>query len=368
MLSLALACLSLAAPAAPVAPASAASDAFAIQARTLHLGDGRTLENGVLLVEGGKIRGVSTGADLPRSLRVIRHEGAITPGFVAAHDVASLGEEGSDRTRPLMPEMRVADAFDPESKELAFSARRGVTTVLLAPGVDNLVGGRTAVVKTHGGRVLSRESHLAISLSAAALRPDTPPTSPMGAVIELESRLESNAPGFADVRAGRLPVMIFASARHEVLRSLEFATRLKLRGAITGASLAGEVLEPLKASGLSVVFQPFAPGDGVREIRSVIATAAAGVPFAFGLDATSAGPESLRVSAAMCLREGASRKALEQALFSNAAAVCGVSDRVGLLANGYDADFLLWSGDPLDLTSRLTAVFVDGERLAEKQP
>ena len=35
-----------------------------------------------------------------------------------------------------------------------------------------------------------------------------------------------------------------------------------------------------------------------------------------------------------------------------------------LIANGYDADFLLWSGDPLDLTSRLTAVFVDGERLA----
>ena len=360
MISLALTLLCLVAP--------GQSDTLAIQARKVHMGDGRTLDRGVLIVEQGRIRAVSGGTELPSSVRVVQHDGVITPGFVAAHDQSSLGAEASDRTRPMLPELRVADAFDPKAKDLALAARWGVTTVLLAPGVDNLVGGQTAAVKTHGGRVLAREAHLAISLSSAALRTDTPPTSPMGAVALLESQFAANAPVFAEVRAGRLPVMIYAPARHELLRSVEFATRNKLRGAVAGASLAGEVLEPLKLSGLAVVFQPFSGGDEVREIRSVVATAAAGIPFAFALDSAPAGPAALRLSAAMCLREGADRKALERALFSGAADICGVGDHVGLLAGGYDADFLLWSGDPLDLTSRLEAVYIDGVRVETKKP
>jgi imidazolonepropionase-like amidohydrolase len=361
MLALAIALLASAA-------APAQSGTLAIQARTLHLGDGRTLERGVLLVEEGRSRAVSAGSALPKSVRLVQHDGAITPGFVAAHDQSSLGAEASDGTRPMLPHARLVDAFDPEAKELKLAVRAGVTTVLLAPGVDSLVGGQTAAVKTAGGRVVARQVHLALSLSASSLRPDTPPTSPMGAVAVLEAEFAANSPVFADVRAGRLPVMIHAVARHEVLRSIEFATRNKLRGCIEGASLAGELAEQLKASGLAVVFEPFSGGDSVREIRSVVTIAAAGVPFAFGAGSPSTGPDALRLSAAMCLREGADRKAIERALFSGAANICGVGDRVGTLEGGYDADFLLWSGDPLDLTSRLEAVYVDGVRVDTSKP
>ena len=109
-------------------------------------------------------------------------------------------------------------------------------------------------------------------------------------------------------------------------------------------------------------------GDSRREIRSALSLATAEVPFAFGLDVPAAGPDALRLSAAMCLREGMQRKALEQALFVNAARICGVGERVGLLERGYDADFLLWSGDPLDMTSRLEAVYIDGVRVDTSKP
>lgn len=346
----------------------AQSGTLAIQARTLHLGDGRTIDHGILLIDEGKFRAVASNAELPKGVRLIQHDGSITPGFVVAHDQTSLGSEASDGTRPMLPGAMVVDAFDPEAKELKLAVRAGVTTLLLSPAADSLVGGQTAVVKSAGGKVLQRKSHLAISLASSALRLDTPPTSPMGAVSALEAEFTANSPVFADVKAGRTPVMIHAVARHEILRAIEFATRNKLRGSIEGAPLAGELADVLKQSGLSVVLEPFTGGDDRREIRSVLALAKAAVPFAFGLDAPSTGPEALRLSAAMCLREGLDRKALERALFSDAATICGVGDHVGRLERGFDADFLLWSGDPLDLTSRLEAVYIDGVRVDTSKP
>ena len=344
------------------------SSTLAIQARSLHLGDGRTLEKGILLVEDGKIRAVGAGADLPSGVRLIQHDGAITPGFVIAHDQFILGEEGLDATRSMLADALVADAFDPEAKEMRMAARAGVTTLLLAPSTSNLVGGQTAAVKSAGGRVLQRRAHLALSLSSDALRTDTPPTSPMGAISVLEAEFASNAGPYAEAKAGRLLVMIHAVERHEVLRSLEFATRNGLKGSIEGSPLAGELADAIKQSGLSVVLQPFSGGDSPRELRAARALANAGVPFAFGLDSPSTGPDVLRLSAAICLREGMDRKAIEKALFSDAAAISGVGERVGRLERGFDADFLLWSGDPLDLTSQLQAVYIDGVRVDAKKP
>lgn len=353
--------LVLAALVAASAPQGAGT--LAIQAKTLHLGDGRVLEKGILLVQGGKFLAVGAGADLPPGVRLIQHDGAITPGFVAAHDRFTLGNEAADGTRAMLPDALVADAFDSQAKQLKLAARAGVTTVLLAPSPSNLVGGQTAAVKSFGGRVLARRAHLAVCLSSEALRLDTPPTSPMGAISALEGGFAGNVGVFGEVKSGRMPVMIHAIERHEVLRSLEFAKRNGLKGSLEGAPLAGELAAEIKQSGFSVVLQPFSGGDSRRELRAALALSSAGVPFAFGLDAPNAGPQALRLSAAMCLREGMDRKALEKALFSDAAAICGVGDHVGRLERGQDADFLLWSGDPLDLSSQLQAVYVDGVRV-----
>ncbi len=344
-------------------PVPVQSGSYAIQARVLYLGDGRTLERGILIVDEGKISSVSAGTNLPNGMRLVQHDGAISPGLISAREESNLGAEAQDGTRAMLPLAQVVDAFDPTSKELRAAARAGVTTVLLAPSASSLVGGQTAAVKSAGGRILKRSSHLAIALSSASLRMDTPPTSPMGAIAVLEAQLSANGPVFADVKSGRLPLLIHAVQPHEILRSIEFATRNKLKGSLWAAPLAGELAESIRTAGLSVVLQAFSGGENLREIRSVAALAKAGVPFAFGIDVANGGPDALRLGAAMCLRENVDRKALDKALFSNAATICGVGEHVGLLERGYDADFLLWSGDPLDLTSRLEAVYIDGVRV-----
>ena len=85
------------------------------------------------------------------------------------------------------------------------------------------------------------------------------------------------------------------------------------------------------------------------------------MPFGFALDAPRNGAASLRLTVGAALRAGLDRDAALRALTSDAATLAGIDAHVGLLAAGRDADLVLWSGDPVDPTSRVLAVWIDGK-------
>jgi imidazolonepropionase-like amidohydrolase len=356
--------LALAAAAPLFAPAQG-SGMLAVRAAKLHVGDGRVIDNGVLLVEGGVIRAVGAGVPVPGDAELVEHDGHVTAGMIATHTYSGIEGEASDPTRAVLPEARVVYAFDPERKAYDEALRAGITSVVLTPRPDNVVGGLSAVVKTAGGRVLAPRAHLCLSLGSEAQQPNREPTSAMGVLAELEQRFADGKGGegpFAEAAAKRLPVLIYASARHEIQRAAELAQRFGLTGALVSAPLAGELAPVVAASGLGVIVGPIDEGADGRVLRSAAALAAAGVPLAFGLDAPAYAPESLRLFAAQCVREGLSPIMAWKALSSDGARIAGVGDRIGSLAKGLDADFVLWSGNPLDLGSQVIAVYVDGQR------
>jgi predicted amidohydrolase YtcJ len=308
---------------------------------------------------------VGAGVPVPGDAELVEHDGHLTAGMIAAHTYSGIEGEATDTTRAVLPEARLVHAFDPERKAYAEALRAGITSVVLTPRPDNLVGGLSAVVKTAGGRVLAPRAHLCLSLGAEAQQLNRQPTSAMGAVSELE-QLFGDGKGdgpFADAAAKRLPVLIYAGARHEVLRATELARQRGLVGALVSAPLAGELAEVVAATGLGVIVGPLDEGVDGRVLRSAVALAAAGVPLAFGLDAPTYAPESLRLFAAQCVREGLSPIAAWKALTSDGARIAGVGDKVGSLVKGLEADFVLWSGNPLDLGSTVVAVYVDGRRV-----
>lgn len=358
---LAGALLVLAAPcSAAAAPAQAPT--FAVRASRMDLGDGRRVEDAVLLVEDGRIRAAGRGVEIPAGTPVVEHQGFLTAGMVACGTASGLANETTDSNRSILSAAKVADAFDPWHPELREALEAGITTLLLTPGNDVLCGGASAAVKTDGGRVLSDRAHLCFSLHDAALRLDRFPTSAQSALAELDRCLSSQADPYNLVTTGRLPVFFCVDDRADVLAALDLAARHRLKGALHGAPLAGEVAAEIGKSGLGVVVGPFRGGAERRQLRAVVALAEARVPIAFALRAPELHPASLRLSAAMCMREGLDRASAWKALTADGAAVAGVGDRVGRLERGLDADFVLWSGDPLDLASRVVAVYVDGRR------
>ncbi len=373
-------------------PASAQDQVLQIQAKEIHLADGSSIENGVLVVRRGKIARIGK-LELDESKPFLRHDGVLTAGFVACQSASGLGDEGHDDTRAVLAEARIAHAFSPKHSDFEEALEAGITSMVLAPSERNLAGGITATVKTAGGVVLAKEAHLALSFSAEAFsyvpprfgfffgaeneaagrdggpedttgssRTPRPPTSYAGAVRTLNERLEDETGAFSKAKKGELPVLLTAWDRHEVARAARFAKANALRGAVRGAPLAGDpgLLPTLKDSGLAVVLGPFAPGQKAPALETVHTLQEAGVPVGFALDAPRSSPQNFRMTAALAMAAGAEAKNLLRSMTVVGAEIAGVSDRVGSLEPGKDADFVLWSGHPLDLSSRVEAVYVDG--------
>jgi len=98
------------------------------------------------------------------------------------------------------------------------------------------------------------------------------------------------------------------------------------------------------------------PDAKVAQLELPAKLEAAGIPFAIAGE-----PSTLRWSAALAVRHGATRRTALSALTRVPAEMLGMQDRIGSLRAGCDADFAVWSGDPVELTSELLAVYVDGE-------
>jgi len=353
----------LAAPAYPAPASDGGTDTYAVRAARMLLADGREVEDAVLLVEGGKIRAAGRGVDVPAGVPVLEHDGVLTAGMIACHGYSGTRGETGDDTRSVLAEARIANALDLGHSDFANALAAGITTLVITPAPDNLAPGSTAVVKTAGGTILSSAAHLSLSFTDDALRANRYPTSYGGALAELDARLADPSGAFAEAVAGRLPVLFEVSSRDETQRAAEFATRHGLGGALHGARRAGEVLSAVQQSGLGVIVGPFDPGTPGRQLDSVVALGGARVPLAFGLDAPQEDGDALRLSAAMCVRDGLDPALAWQGLTSGGADIAGVGRRVGRLEAGLDADFVLWSGPPLDLTSSVVEVYVDGARV-----
>ena len=382
-------------PAPDVEPApenEPAADTLQIRARTVYLGDGNRIDDGVVTLSDGRITRVGRGVEVDPDLPLIEHDGVLTAGMVAAHSWFGTRSENHDGTRALLPEARLAYTFHPGHSDFERALKAGVTSIVIAPTGQNLAGGKTCVVKT-AGTLLKKESHLALSFSKDALdEGQVPfffpffsaegqplavddalessggntsgaryPTSYAGSVKALGDAMAEAKGAFAAAKNGQLGVLIEAWERNEVARAAGFARQHGLKGAVRGAPLAGDLVSVLATSGLGVVLGPFDAGAATRTLKGTVALSEAGVPFAFSLGDSRSDPTQARMSAALAVGAGLNPVAAWKALSSDAARLAGVGDRVGRLERGLDADLVLWSGDPIDLTSRVEAVFIDGK-------
>jgi imidazolonepropionase-like amidohydrolase len=66
-------------------------------------------------------------------------------------------------------------------------------------------------------------------------------------------------------------------------------------------------------------------------------------------------------SAILAVKNGLCEELALQAITLNATKHLGVEDRVGSVESGKDADFVLWSGDPFDLRSKVLETYINGK-------
>ena len=94
----------------------------------------------------------------------------------------------------------------------------------------------------------------------------------------------------------------------------------------------------------------------------------AGVKTAIVTDHPVIPIQYLPLCAGLAVREGMTHDDALRAITINPAEMCGISDRVGSLEVGKDADMSLFDSDPLTLFAKPLLVVGDGEILMEGKP
>jgi len=135
---------------------------IAVKGETVWTMAGEPIQNGVVLVNNGKIEAVGAASQIkiPNNYRVINAK-VVTPGLIDAHSVVGLAGylnqphdqmqiEGSS---PMQPELRAIDSYNTEEKLVEWVRQFGVTTVHTGHGPGALLSGQTMIAKTFGKTV-----------------------------------------------------------------------------------------------------------------------------------------------------------------------------------------------------------------------
>lgn len=359
--------LSLALLALPLAASDSiqpvAEPTLAIQAAHVLVDGGQVIDDAIVLIGEGRVLKVAPAADLrsmlPDDLHVLEHDGWLSSGLVAVNSTLGLTYR-DDSTNAFMDELELIAGFNPKSKNLSAARNLGLTSFGLVAGGSNVIGGVGGIAKTDGSLVKRRAS-LSVCLSTSAIQGRRFPTSYGGALGALRQRIAEPKGSMAEVLGGDLYMSIDVSTRSEAARALDFAVAAKIPAVLRGAVRVGEFASELKQANMSVTLRPLGLGASAQSYASILALAKAEVPFSFGLADNGNSAGSLREGVALAVRAGLDRAVAWRSITSTAAQIMGVSDHIGRVAVGFDADIVLWSGDPLSITSRPVAIYVDGK-------
>lgn len=366
---------------------------------------GAPIERGTVLVEDGVITFVGPDVVVPDEVRTLDAGGRwVLPGFVESHGHLGVHEEGegwagddvNEMTDPNGAGLRAIDGVNIDEEGFRDALAGGVTSVVVKPGSGNPIGGQTVAIKTWGGRTVD-EQVISDAVSVKSALGENPkrvygdkkalPSTRLGvahvirkAFVDAQNyvarRAAAEAKGepfdrdlaketLARVLAGELVWDQHTHRADDIATAIrlseEFGYRLVVNHGTEGALIADVLAE----KDVPVIFGPLFTSRSKVELRHrAIANlgrlAAAGVRVAITTDHPVVPINFLVHQASFAVKEGLDREVALQALTVNPASFLGLGSRIGALAPGLDGDVVVWSGDPLDVTSRAEHVFVTG--------
>jgi imidazolonepropionase-like amidohydrolase len=129
-----------------VAPSVWAQD-IALKGGTILTITNGTIENGTIVIQGGKITAIGKDVKIPNGIRVIDVYGKfIMPGVIDSHSHIALTDV-NEATDPITPQIWMWEALDPGSDSIRTTLAGGVTTVKTMHGSANVIGGVNVTIK-----------------------------------------------------------------------------------------------------------------------------------------------------------------------------------------------------------------------------
>lgn len=384
-------------------------------------GAGRRIDNGEVLMRDGKI--VAVGQQLDRKgATVVEGNGRwVTPGVIDIHShngtypmpLTSMEQTASDVSEisdPNVADTWIEHAVNAQDPAFSAALRSGVTTLQVLPGSTPLFAGRSVVAKPvpvtdvaamkfpgapQGLKMSCGENAKSFFGEKGKL-----PNSRQGEIAfvreafnrALEYREEwkaydkgsSKRPPTRDLKLdtlvavleGTIPVHMHCYRSSDMVAMLGVAAEFGFHiASFQHATDAYKIAAQLKQAGTCAAVWSDWWGfkmeliDAIRENAAMLD--AAGACVMMHSDSPIVG-QRLTIEAAKAAA-AARRVGLEPPpehiirwVTSTPAKALGLGDRIGTLASGFNADVVLWSGNPFSIFSKADQVYIDGALLYDR--
>ena len=381
------------------APAVVEAQSIAITGGTVHPVGAPVIENGTVLIRDGRIVAVGTDVQVPADARRIDARGkVVTPGLIHASselgllEVASISETNERAASgDVTASFDVAEGIDPGSVRIPVARTEGVTAAMAVP-TGGIFSGQAALIALNGSRMEAMlrvrdaamagdfagalkaaggGSHAAGLARVRRILEDARDYDRRRADYRRADMQELSAPAseleaLLPVLRGTMPLYVVANAERDIMNAIRLAQEFGIRLILRGGTEAWKVAKELAAAKVPVAIDAYAniPDFENMEVRwdNAALLAEAGVSLVI-YESGDGGPRNLRFAAGHAVRNGLPWSAALEAITLAPARTFGAEGTMGSLAAGGRGDVVVWSGDPLEFSTRPEHVLIGGEEI-----
>jgi imidazolonepropionase-like amidohydrolase len=385
-----------------------AAQTIAITNGTVYPVSGPSIPNATVLIRDGVIVAVGARVNVPADARQIDATGkVVTPGLI--NSVTELGiieidqvKETKDDTAKglnnISAAFRVWEGLNPASAIFAPTRNEGVTTAIITPH-GGLISGQAAMIDLLPGHAADMVRRAPVAMMAQIDSANDAGTSARGELMSKLRILLEDVRFYAQHRAdydraaarslsapkadlealipvveGKLPLVVEANRTDEIDAALSLARDFDLKLIIVGGAEAWLTADRLAAAqvpvltgAMSNIPASFSTLNQRQENAGLLRRAGVRVALVAtsGSDVTRFNARNLKYEAGNAVAYGMSHDDALRAVTLTPAEVFGVSDRIGSLQTGRDANVVVWSGDPFEFSTRVEHVLIRGREVLE---
>ena len=374
-------------------PAPHQTKPILLKGATIHTQTDLTIENGMLLIENGKIEALGTDIQIPENAEIIDLPGKhIYPALIHGRNLMGLTEIGQVQVTSdfsemgsINPNVRAETAYHSASSHIGVAAASGIGVTVTTP-TGGLISGLSAAMLTDGWtweqmilkapvglmvnwpNILNNENlkeqlkELQEAFDKARRYHHARKSSDDHPV---DVRWEAMRPVFD----GELPVFIQANEISQIQAAVSWAEKENIRMVLTGARDAGYIAEQLAEKNIpvmvgGVIGGPARQWEFYGEAYSLPAKLyRAGVNFFIAGDMGAASAYRLPHHAAAAVAFGLPEEEAIKSITLYAAQILGLDDHMGSLEPGKDASIIITNGNPLDFSTQVEMMFLQGRQI-----
>ena len=367
------------------------------------------IEQGILLIQDGKITAVGDARTVRLASNVVTIDMAgktIMPGLIDTHSHIG-GPAGADGSAPIQPDVRILDSVNPTAAGLQRAQAGGITTVNVMPGSGHLDSGQTLYLKLRDNAVkiddlliFDKDGKYAGGIkfangtnpirstggafpgtrarSAALVRDQFIKAREYRDKIKAAGNDKSKLPArdlgletLAEVLDGKRVVHFHTHRHDDIMTALRLQKEFGFRIVLQHVSEAWKVADEIaKAKAPASIIMIDSPGGKIETMEVSFSNGAAlekaGALTGFHTDDGITDSRWFLRSGGMAMRAGMSRDKVLYGFTMAGAIMLDLQDRIGSLESGKDADFVVLSGDPLSVYTKVLETWVEGKKVFDR--